>query len=177
MHEKLNYHSKKAVYLFDLLPFLKAWNTFKRTIYRILIMKNVFRWHVTILINKLFFFFGKTWFKFSFTQTSWYYLNPYDALLHDCYYLHHLPVQLYFQNNLIWRRRFRIFIIPSSFFFFFSFKTWLLRNIFCYLVRPFVALKLKSLKSVFVKIELSMDSCSHHHPLGLKNFKSTKFIF
>ena len=35
-------------------------------------------------------------------------------------------------------------------------------------IKYIVALKLKILKSIFVKIELSMDSCSHHHSLGLK---------
>ena len=44
-------------------------------------------------------------------------------------------------------------------------------------ILSFDALKLKSLKSIFVKIELSMDSCSHHQSPRLKSFKSTKFIF
>ena len=39
-----------------------------------------------------------------------------------------------------------------------------------------VALKLKSLKSIFVKIELLMDSCSYHHSSSLKSSKFTKFI-
>ena len=40
-----------------------------------------------------------------------------------------------------------------------------------------VALKLKRLKYIFVKIELSLDSSSHHHSSGLKSLKSLKIIF
>ena len=39
-----------------------------------------------------------------------------------------------------------------------------------------VTLKLKSLKSIFVKIEVSMNSCSHHHSSGLKSFKKFKSV-
>ena len=52
-------------------------------------------------------------------------------------------------------------------------KPFILQQTYLYIA----ALKLKSLKSIFVKTELSMDSCSHHHSSGLKSFKSTKFLF
>ena len=65
--------------------FLKASDRLKKTIYKALIMKNVFRWHVIILINKpRFFLFGKNTTEF-FLWTN---------RLHNCYYLYHLLIQL-----------------------------------------------------------------------------------
>ena len=52
-------------------------------------------------------------------------------------------------------------------------ETFILQQTYLYIT----ALKLKILKSIFVKIELSMDSCFRHHSSGLKSFKSIKFIF
>ena len=86
-------------------------------IYRIfksfrLILKDVFRWHVIILINKPHIFcFGKTWFDFSCKEV-------WCFVVHDCYYLHHLPIQLF----------------KTALFFFFI-KNWsdiaIVKNILC----------------------------------------------
>ena len=117
MYEKPNYHSNNVVYYIISLfiwstTFLKDLDRFKKTISRVVTMKNVFRWLVIILINKPhFLFFGKTWSNFSCKQKSWT-LNISKLTWRFVAWLILFALFAYsvIQNSLIW---------PGFFFFFF----------------------------------------------------------
>ena len=84
-------------------------------------MKNWFRWHVIILIKKPhFFLFWKNKIDFFLQTRSWIVKHIlFDTMLwYDCYYLYHLPIQLF---KAVWSDQ-EFFVSLSSLVFFF--KTW-----------------------------------------------------